>query len=140
MAKRFGHNVLFGAGSIDFFFTLAPLSFGIWLWHEWNVHWDLSYWAWWLEPTVILWSSAYSACILALRGSLAKKACGFISLIVLTSAALFLSGVLAWNSLINDFSLSPVNVFAVIPFVVAFSCLMRLVFLLMERFRTTVVS
>jgi hypothetical protein len=33
---------------ISFCFTLAPLIFGLWLWHQWNVHFDLSYWAWWL--------------------------------------------------------------------------------------------
>jgi hypothetical protein len=34
--------------TISFCFTLAPLIFGLWLWHQWNVHFDLSYWAWWL--------------------------------------------------------------------------------------------
>jgi hypothetical protein len=33
---------------ISFCFTSAPLIFGLWLWHQWNVHFDLSYWAWWL--------------------------------------------------------------------------------------------
>ncbi len=33
---------------ISFCFTLAPFIFGLWLWHQWNVHFDLSYWTWWL--------------------------------------------------------------------------------------------
>ncbi|HWY29927.1 MAG TPA: hypothetical protein VNX46_04190 [Candidatus Acidoferrum sp.] len=109
------------------FFTSAPLAYGIYLWHEWNVHWNLSYWAWWLEPIVILWSTAYAACLLTLRGVFVKKPCDFISSMVSTSIALLLGGVLAWNSLINDFTLCAVNLCAVTPFVIACLCLIRIV-------------
>jgi hypothetical protein len=36
------------AATIAGFFTLALLSFGLWLQHKCNAHFDLSYWAWWL--------------------------------------------------------------------------------------------
>jgi hypothetical protein len=28
--------------------SVAPFIFDLWLCHRWNVHFDLSYWAWWL--------------------------------------------------------------------------------------------
>jgi hypothetical protein len=36
------------ATAITFCFTLGPLAYGLWLWHTWNMPFELSYWAWWL--------------------------------------------------------------------------------------------
>ena len=41
-------GALISAAAITLCFTLAPLVYGLWLWHKWNVPFDLSYWAWWL--------------------------------------------------------------------------------------------
>lgn len=51
------------AAAVTLLFTMAPLIYGLWLWHQWNVHATLLYWAWWLRPITVLWSSAYAICL-----------------------------------------------------------------------------
>jgi hypothetical protein len=49
--SRYGlatRRALIFAAAVALFFTFSPLAYGLWLWHQWNVHFDLSYWAWWL--------------------------------------------------------------------------------------------
>ncbi len=109
------------AAVISLCFTLAPLIFGLWLWYESNVlHlFSLQYWAWWLSPFSALWLAAYVMSLVTLNASFTRKHGRFNLVLLYTSLLLILGAILAWIFITNDFALSLVNAFAIIPFIVA---------------------
>jgi hypothetical protein len=120
------------AAIITLCFTLAPLFFGLFVWHECHVVFRmprLQYWAWWLQPVSALWLSAYAMSLVSLRAGFFSRYYRFIPVACYSSILFFLGVALAWKVVTQDFAMSLVNAFAVIPLAVAWISVIRLGFM-----------
>ena len=121
-------SVIFGS-ALFLGYTAMLVMYGNWILHGMSESFQLREQVWWMQPIGILWLSAYTMCLATLRAGFNRKYDKLILLIFYTCILLVLGAVLAWLFVSYDFALSPLNLFAVIPFAIACISLIRAFFI-----------
>ena len=112
------------------------INFGIFVYASWFFHEFDPLWAfhdiWWLQPLSILWLMTYvTLFLLCLRAVSAMRKP--ITLAALMTVLLICGAWLAWLYLASDFTINLPNVFAVLPFAVGCSVLIRFLLIFLKR-------